>query len=55
MITGHFGMCILYLIMKRKNRVKRVDIMSIFYMKFIVLILSRTFGVCIIIFIRLKR
>lgn len=51
-IVGHFGMCILFHIMKRRNRVKRIGIMNIFFTKYIVLIQSKTFGVCIIIFIR---
>ena len=38
-IVGQFGMYILFHIMKRRNRVKRIGIMNIFYMKFTVLIL----------------
>ena len=51
-MRGHFGMFILYLITKRKNKVKRADIMNIYYMKSIVFKLSKIFGACIIIFIR---
>lgn len=45
-------MCTLFLITRRKNRVKRTGIMNIFYTKSTVLTPSKTFGACTIIFIR---
>lgn len=55
MSVGRFGTFTLYLIMRKRNKVKRIDIMNIFYMKFTVLTHWKTFGACIITSLKLMR
>ena len=55
MSVGRFGMCIHCLIMRKRNRVRKIGIMNIFFTKSTVSTQLKTFGACTIIFTKSKK